>query len=266
MSNSPLISGTLLSPNCTKPRNHAIDTITIHCFVGQVTGKRGCEVFQPTSRKASCNYVVGKDGDIWLCVDEANRSWCTGGTDSSGNPIYVNGISGAINDQRAVTIEVASDTVDPYTVTDAASEALIKLVADIAKRNGMGTLKWKADKSLVGNVAEQNMTVHRWFAIKACPGDYLYERMGDIAAKANAINFPPVTQEPEEGSDETVSEPVVKTEPADWAKEAWDKAKTKVGRDGQTILDGTRPWDAITRQEVAVVLDRCGLLEGGEKA
>ena len=254
MSNSSLVTYTLISPNRTHPRTHAIDTVTIHCFVGQVTAQRGCEVFQPTSKQASCNYVVGCDGSIGLCVDEADRSWCTGGTMS------VNGISGKDNDQRAVTIEVACDTSDPYAVTDAAYEALVKLVADIARRNGMGTLKWKADKSLVGKVDQQNMTVHRWFVNKACPGDYLYDRMGDIAQRANAINFPPETQEPEEGSEDTVSEPVVNTEPADWAKTAWDKAMA----DG--IMDGTRPWEAITRQEVAVILDRCGLLEGGEEA
>ena len=260
MSNSSLVTYTLLSPNRTHPRSRAIDTVTIHCFVGQVTAQRGCEVFQNKDKQASANYVVGLDGSIGLCVDEGDRAWTTGG-------IYtVNGETGAMNDQHAVTIEVACDSFAPYAVTDAAYEALIKLVADIAKRNNMGTLKWKADKSLVGKPAEQNMTVHRWFAAKACPGDYLYERMGDIAAKANAINFPAETQEPEEGSDNTVSEPVVKTEPADWAAEAWEKAKTKVGRDGQTIMDGTRPWEAITRQEVAVILDRCGLLEGGEKA
>lgn len=55
-----------------------------------------------------------------------------------------------MNDHHAVTIEVASDTTSPYAVTPAAYEALIKLVADIAKRNNMGELKWKADKSLIG--------------------------------------------------------------------------------------------------------------------
>lgn len=68
MSNSKLATVTQISPNKNSPRNHAIDRITIHCFVGQVTAKRGCEVFQPTSKQASCNYVVGYDGSIGLCV------------------------------------------------------------------------------------------------------------------------------------------------------------------------------------------------------
>ena len=184
-SNSPLVTYTLISPNRTKNRNHAIDTITIHCFVGQVNAKRGCEVFQPSSKKASCNYVVGFDGSIGLCVEEKDRSWCTGGTDGKGNPIRVNGISGSSNDYQAITIEVASDNTHPYAITDKAMAALIELCADICRRNGIKKLLWKGDKNLVGKVDQQNLTVHRWFANKACPGDYIYQRLGDIATKVN---------------------------------------------------------------------------------
>ncbi|MCM1439699.1 MAG: N-acetylmuramoyl-L-alanine amidase [Roseburia sp.] len=187
--NSPLVTYTLISPNRTIGRNHAIDTITIHCFVGQVTAKRGCEVFQPTSKGASCNYVVGYDGSIGLCVEEKDRSWCTGGyTTVNGvkTAIKVNGISGSSNDYQAVTIEVACEAKEPYTVTPKAMEALINLVADICQRNGIKKLLWEGNKNLVGNIARQNMTVHRWFAPKSCPGTYLYERMGEIATKVNA--------------------------------------------------------------------------------
>lgn len=170
MSNSPLATYTLISPNRTSPRNHAIDTITIHCFVGQVTAKRGCGVFQPTSRKASCNYVVGYDGSIGLCVEEKDRSWCS---------------SNSHNDNRAITIEVASDTTAPYKVTDAAYKALINLLVDICQRNNIKQLRWKGDKSLIGQVGQQNMTVHRWFANKSCPGDYLYNLHGQIASEVN---------------------------------------------------------------------------------
>lgn len=187
MSNSPLVTYTNISPRKTSPRNHKIDTITIHCFVGQVTAKRGCDYFATTDRYASSNYVVGYDGSIGLSVDESDRAFTTGGYDKSGAPIRVNGISGADNDHRAVTIEVASETVEPYTVTDKAYESLIKLVADICKRNDIKELKWCADKSLVGQVNKQNMTVHRWFAYKSCPGEYLYSRMGSIAASVNTI-------------------------------------------------------------------------------
>lgn len=171
-SNSPLVTYTNISPNKTSPRNHKIDTITIHCIVGQWTAKQGCDYFAGTTRQASCNYVVGKDGSIGLCVDEKDRSWCS---------------SSSSNDNRAVTIEVASDTSHPYAVTTKAYNSLIQLVADICKRNGIKELKWKADKSLIGQVDKQNMTVHRWFANKACPGDYLYKRHGAIANAVNVI-------------------------------------------------------------------------------
>lgn len=174
MSNSNLVTITQISPNKNSPRNHAIDRITIHCFVGQVTAKRGCEVFQPTSKKASCNYVVGYDGSIGLCVEEKDRSWCS---------------SSSANDNRAVTIETASETANPYKVTDKAYSALLDLVTDICKRNGKTKILWFADKTktlaYTPKTNEMVMTVHRWFANKACPGDYLYNLHGDIAAEVN---------------------------------------------------------------------------------
>lgn len=182
-SNSPLVSYTNLTKNKTTGRKgKKIDTITIHCFVGQVTAKRGCDYFAETDRQCSSNYVVGKDGDIGLSVEEKNRAWTTGGE------YTVNGETGSMNDYHAVTIEVASETKSPYKVTPEAYSALVKLVADIAKRNNMGELKWKNDKTLVGKPEEQNLTLHSWFANKSCPGKYLQDRMGDIAREANILN------------------------------------------------------------------------------
>lgn len=168
--NSSLVTYTKISPNKTSPRNHKIDCITIHCIVGQWTAQQGCDYFASTTREASSNYVVGKDGSIGLAVEEKDRSWCS---------------SSRENDHRAITIEVASDTTHPYAVTDAAMKALIELVADICKRNNIKELKWKADKSLIGQVDKQNMTVHRWFADKACPGQYLYDKHSYIASEVN---------------------------------------------------------------------------------
>lgn len=127
---------------------------------------------QITITGASCNYVVGYDGSIGLCVDENNRSWCS---------------SNKANDHRAITIEVASETVPPYRVTNEAMKSLIDLVADICKRNNIKKLLWHGDKSLVGQVDKQNMTVHRWFAKKSCPGDYLYGKHSYIASEVNKI-------------------------------------------------------------------------------
>ena len=170
MSNSKLISCTNISPNKNSPRNHAIDTITIHCVVGQCSAERIGEIFAPTSRQASSNYGIGYDGRIGMYVEEKDRSWCS---------------SSASNDHRAITIEVASDTTHPYAVNDKAYAALIELCADICQRNGIRKLLWKADKSLIGQPDKQNMTVHRWFANKACPGDYLYNLHSQIAEAVN---------------------------------------------------------------------------------
>ena len=175
MSNSSLVNVTSLSPNHSGKRTHSIDRITPHCFVGQVTVERGLKVFKSTSRQASCNYVIAYDGKVGLCVDEANRSWC-----SSSNA----------NDQRAVTIEVASDSTTPYAFKDAAYNKLIDLCADICKRNGKNVLLWidNKDKALAYEPKSNEMvlTVHRWFANKSCPGDWMYARMGDLASKVTA--------------------------------------------------------------------------------
>ena len=153
------------------PRNHAIDTITIHCIVGQWTAKQGCDYFATTDRQCSANYVVGKDGSIGLSVDEKDRSWCS---------------SNGTNDNRAITIEVASDTTHPYAVTAKAYAALLDLVTDICKRNGIKKLVWSTNKNdRVNHRNGCNMTVHRDFANKACPGEYLYSRHGEIAAEVN---------------------------------------------------------------------------------
>lgn len=157
MSNSSLVSYTKISPNKTSPRNHVIDTITIHVYVGQASVESMGAWFAETSARCSCNYAIGADGRIGLIVDEKDRSWCS----SSGS-----------NDHRAITIECASDRTDPYAINDKVYKSLINLCADICKRNGIKELKWKADKSLIGQVDKQNMTVHRWFANKACVPTY----------------------------------------------------------------------------------------------
>lgn len=171
--NSPLTNHKRLSPNHSGQRNHVIDTITIHCVVGQCSVETLGSIFADSSREASSNYGVGYDGRIGLYVEEKNRSWCS---------------SSSVNDNRAVTIEVASDTYDPYRVNDKAYEATIKLVADICKRNGIKKLVWSTNKSdRMNHKNGCNMTVHRDYANKSCPGDYLYNRMGDIAARVNKL-------------------------------------------------------------------------------
>lgn len=172
MGNSPLVSYTKLSPNRTIHRNHKIDTVTIHCYVGQASVEDMGAWFGQSNAQSSCNYGIGSDGRIGMFVPEEDRSWCS---------------SNKTNDHRAITIECASDKTHPYAVNDKVYASLIKLLFDICKRNEIEELKWEGDKSLVGQVAKQNMTVHRWFANKACPGDYLYNLHGQIAKEVNAL-------------------------------------------------------------------------------
>ena len=175
MSNSPLVSYTKLSPNHSGRRTHAIDRITPHCVVGQCSVETLGNIFAPTSRQASCQYGIGVDGRVGMYVEEKNRSWC-----SSSNE----------NDQRAVTIECASDTTHPYAFKDVVYNKLIELCVDICKRNGKKKLLWLGDKTKTLNynpaADEMVLTVHRWFANKSCPGDWMYSRMGDLASKVTA--------------------------------------------------------------------------------
>lgn len=176
MSNSSLVSYTRLSPNHSGQRTMKIDRITPHCVVGQMSVESMGDWFAKSSTQASCNYGIGADGRVLLCVDEGNRSWC-----SSSNA----------NDQRAVTIECASDSYDPYAINDKVYRSLINLMADICRRNSKTKLLWFGDANKTLNYApksdEMVITVHRWFASKACPGDYIYSRLGQMANEVNAL-------------------------------------------------------------------------------
>ena len=173
--NSKMVVHTKLSPNHSGQRTHSIDRISPHCVVGQVTAESLGNLFARASYQASSNYGIDKDGRVGLYVEEKNRSWCT---------------SSSANDQRAVTIECASDTSSPYRMNDVVYQTLIKLCADICRRNGKKKLLWFGDKNKTLNYSpasdEMVITVHRWFANKSCPGDWLYSRLGDLANKVTA--------------------------------------------------------------------------------
>lgn len=188
--NSSMVSYTKLSPNHSGQRTHSIDRITPHCVVGQCSVETLGNIFLPTSRQASSNYGIGVDGRVGMYVEEKNRSWCS---------------SSSANDQRAVTIECASDTSEPYAFNDVVYQTLVKLCIDICQRNGKKKLLWLGDKAKTLNYSpksdEMVLTVHRWFANKSCPGNWMYARMGDLASKVTAAL----------GSDETPAEPVKPT-------------------------------------------------------
>lgn len=172
MSNSSLVDCTVLSPNHSGERTQKLTRITPHIVVGQLVAENIGYCFTSPTRGASCNYGIGTEGRVCLIVDEDKRSWCS----SSGD-----------NDQRAVTIECASDKTYPYALNNVVYDKLIDLCVDICKRNGKTKLLWFADKdkSLAYSPADNEMvlTVHRWFANTECCGDWMYARLGDVANK-----------------------------------------------------------------------------------
>lgn len=229
MSNSPLVVYTKISPNKNSPRNHTIDTITIHCVVGQLSVETLGSVFSPVSKQASSNYGIGSDGRVGMYVEEKDRSWCS---------------SNAANDNRAITIECASDSTHPYAINDKVYKTLINLCADICKRNGKDTMVWLGDKAKTlaykPKPNEMMMTVHRWFAAKACPGDYIYNRLGQIASEVTAKikggvsvskpTTPTVTKPAKKTIDEVAKEVI---------KGLWDNGSVRVTKLTQAGYDPT---------------------------
>ena len=169
---SSLVSVVIPSPNHSGKRIYPLTRLSIHCVVGQTSAESLGYLFADAGIEASSNYGVAYDGRIGQYLPESYRSWCTSSYD---------------NDNRSITIEVASDTFEPYRVTDAAYTALIKLLVDICRRSGKKKLLWFGDKSkslsYVPKSDELVLTVHRWFANKSCPGDYLYGLHPQIAAQ-----------------------------------------------------------------------------------
>lgn len=170
MSDSKLVTVKKISSKCYSPRNHAIDTITPHCFVGQFTAEEIANMLYDPNCQASCNYCIGTKGDIGLVIHEKDGSWCS---------------SNYANDNRAVTIECASSKTHPYAINSKVYKSLINLMTDICSRSGKTKLLWLGDKektlAYTPKSDEMVITVHRWFKNKACPGDYIYSRLGQIA-------------------------------------------------------------------------------------
>lgn len=218
MGNSSLVSVTVLSPNNSGTRTMRIDRITPHCVVGQMSALSLGNWFANKSAQASSNYGIGYDGKIGLYVPEDKRSWCS---------------SSAANDQRAVTIECASDTREPYAIKDAVYKSLIKLCVDICKRNGKTKLIWINDKAkalaYVPKKDEMLLTVHRWFANKSCPGTYIMGKLPDLADKVTKELTP--KEEPKEEAKELTAGTsiVLKNEPLYGSSTAKTKANTVTG-------------------------------------
>lgn len=169
--NSSLVNYTDITDHNYGPRTHAIDTITIHHMAGNLSVETCGKLFH--RKQGSSNYGInGKD--IALYVPESNGAWTS---------------ANKANDMRAITIEVANDSLAPFwTVSAESMNSLVYLVADICKRNGIKALKWsdsKADR--INHLNGCNMTMHCDFASTACPGPFLKGCMANIADIVNTI-------------------------------------------------------------------------------
>ena len=140
-----------------------IEAITIHHMAGKLTAKQCGGIFQTPGRYGSSHYGIGYNGEIACYVGEENTAWTNSNWDSN---------------CKSVTIETSNNVNGGnWTVSDASLRSLIKLVADIAKRNNLGTL-----------VRGKNVTWHSMFADTNCPGPYLMSKMDYIISEANRIN------------------------------------------------------------------------------
>ncbi|MBE6606888.1 MAG: N-acetylmuramoyl-L-alanine amidase [Ruminococcaceae bacterium] len=164
MSNSRLIDYIKISPNSSNPRNNTINKITIHHMAGNLSVESCGEVFADISHQASSNYAIDSNGRIGMYVEEKNRAWTSSSSD---------------NDNQAVTIEVANDTLGgDWHVSDIALEKLIELCIDICIRNNINKLNYTGD-------SKGNLTMHCYFAKTVCPGEYLKSKFPYIAKKVN---------------------------------------------------------------------------------
>lgn len=155
----PAYAGNYSGPSARKN----ITAITIHHMAGVMSAKQCGVIFQRPGRNGSSHYGIGVNGEIAWYVDENCVAWTNSNWPSN---------------QSSVTIENSnSSTGGDWPVSEATLKSLIKLVADIAKRNGLGTL-----------VPGKNLTWHSMYAATSCPGNFLRARMQYIADEANKIN------------------------------------------------------------------------------
>lgn len=250
VNNSSLVTYTRITDNKTVLTNKTLNRISIHCFVGQVTAKSGVDRFATTKNKCSANYVIGYDGSIGLSVEEKDRSWCTSSSD---------------NDKQAITIEVASETTNPYKVTDKAYQALLNLITDICQRNKKTKVIWNDNKTeALAYKPKENeiiLTVHRWFNNKACPGNYLFNLHPEIASTVTArLNN-------QKEDDEEVTQEQFNTMMDNWLAEQSNKSASSWSAEARTwaekngLISGNTQGKKmykrlLTREELVTVLYR----------
>ena len=145
-------------------QGNKIDKIVIHHAASVISVEQLGQVF--SSRNSSATYGIGSDGRVGQYVPEQYRPWTT---------------SSWTIDKRAITIEVSNcETGGDWKVSDKVLEVLIKLVADICRRNGIKKCSYTGTKNGV-------LQMHKWYANTACPGPYLGGKFPYIADEVNKL-------------------------------------------------------------------------------
>lgn len=160
---SELTDNTILSPSFGERDGEKITKITIHHAAGILSGENLARIFSVPRRNASCNYAIGKDGEIVGVVPEEKRSFCS---------------HSRWNDSRAITIEVSNSTGSPnWEVSDKVIESLVKLCADICRRYCI--------VPYFNGTKDASFTLHYMFEATECPGPYLKKNLPIIIDMIN---------------------------------------------------------------------------------
>ena len=181
---SPLSTYERISPNKNSPRNKNIRRLTPHCVAGNLTLEAilGLSGFQKGGN-ASTTYAIDSEGKCGLGVEETNRPWTT---------------SSSINDNEAITFEIANNGGAPdWRMSDKAINAWMDMAVEIASFYGFKKVNYKDKPSNITSSQvetwintwakkdEMIITLHRWYAAKACPGDYLVRQLPWLIGEIN---------------------------------------------------------------------------------
>jgi len=174
-----------ITNNKTSPRNKTIRRLTPHCVAGNLTVGTvlGLAKFHD-GKTASTGYAIDSEGRCGLGVEETNRPWTT---------------SSAANDHEAITFEIANTGLGPdWRMSDAAINAFLDQAVETCRFYGYSKAAYQLKpKNITGSVAVENwikswhnsdemaITLHNWYANKACPGPYFMRQIPWLVREMN---------------------------------------------------------------------------------
>lgn len=210
--------------NFSERKGSKIEWIVIHDTANHGVGANAYnhyKYFSRGDRKASAHYFVD-DKEIVQIIDDSKSAWHCG--DNQGHGRAINGCKNA----SSIGIELCINQDGNY---QKAKENMIELVKMLMKKYNIGIDK---------------VCRHYDVSRKRCPSTFSEADWADFKKKiAEPIK---VSVDIRGGKMEYKKD--VENAPDNWAKVDWDWAKSF------GLTDGTRPKDAVTRQEVMALLKR----------